>query len=231
MLSRNGKGVVTALTVMQRLTVGLNFRFLISLMNKTQKFGSIRYRKGSLVMMCLQNRETFIVLLLSGMVVCLLLIGCRDKSRDHYNRGLAHAKNGEYDQAISEFTKAIEINPQNADAYNNRGNAYRKKGQHDLVISDCTRAIEINPGLADAYYNRAVAYDNKGFYDQAISDLDKAIEINPKLPGAYNSRAIAYYHKAEYDKAWQDIGKAQALGSPVHPGFLNALREASGRER
>ena len=201
-------------------------------MYKTEKFGIIRHKKGKLVMMRLRSKKIFrIALLWSEMVVCLLLIGCRDKSIDHYNRGLAHAKNGEYDLAISEFTRAIEINPGNADAYNNRGNAYRKKGQFDLVIPDCTKAIEINPQLADAYYNRAVAYDNQASYDLAISDLDKALKINPKHANAYNSRAIAYYHKAEYDKAWQDVQEAQSLGVQVHPGFLEALRDASGREK
>ncbi len=148
-------------------------------------------------MMHVQNKETFkTILLRSGMVLCLFLVGCRDKSVDHYDRGIAYAGKGEYDQAISEFTKAIEINPR----------------------------------LADAYYNRAVACDNKGFYDQAISDLTEALAINPEYAGAYNSRAISYYHKGRYDQAWEDVNKAQSLGSQVHPGFLKALRRASGRE-
>ena len=43
--------------------------------------------------------------------------------------------------------------------------------------------------------------------------------------------AIAYYYKGEHDKAWEDVHKLQSLGYPVHPGFLRALGEASGRQK
>jgi tetratricopeptide (TPR) repeat protein len=69
----------------------------------------------------------------------VFLAGSRDKSVDHYNRGTADLKRGEYDQAISEFTKAIEISPGFAAAYGNRGLAYAKKGEYDLAISDHTK--------------------------------------------------------------------------------------------
>ena len=51
----------------------------------------------------------------------------------------------ESDRAIADFTKAIEINLQDADAYNNRGTAYVGKGEIDRAIADYSRAIEINP--------------------------------------------------------------------------------------
>ena len=190
-------------------------------------------------MMCVQNKETFKpILLSSGMVLCLFLAGCRDKSVDqhnqavdHYNQGLDYYYKGDHDRAISEFTKAIEINPRFAMAYNNRGREYLRKGEHDLAISDFTKAIEIKPNDAGAYLNRAAAYYKKGQHDLAISDFNKAIEINPNNARAYSDRGIAYYHKEEYDKAWEDVHKAQSLGMQVPPAVLNALRKASGRQR
>jgi tetratricopeptide (TPR) repeat protein len=73
----------------------------------------------------------------------------------------------------------------------------------------------------------------KGQDDQAISDFTKALEINPRYALAYNSRAVAYYYLQDYNRAWDDVYKAQGLGFgyQIHPGFLKALREASGRER
>ena len=148
------------------------------------------------------------------------------------NRGYTYQARGKYDQAISDFNKAIELNPKLAIAYYNRGVAYvQGKGEYDRAISDCNKAIELNPNYAEAYHNRGGAYGNKGEYDQAISDYNKAIELNPKLAEAYNNRGVAYYFKKEYDKAWEDVYKAQSLGVQVHPGFLKALREASGRQK
>jgi hypothetical protein len=49
---------------------------------------------------------------------------------------------------------------------------------------------------------------------------------------SYNNRGNAYGEgKGQHDKAWDDVKKAQDLGYQIHPGFLKALREASGRQR
>lgn len=113
-------------------------------------------------------------MLILYIVVCLFLAGCRDKSVDHYNRGVDYLANGQYDQAISEFTRAIEINPGLAYAYSNRGVAYAGKGEYDLAISDFTKFLEIYPLDATVYNNRGVAYYNKGEYDKAWDDVHKA---------------------------------------------------------
>lgn len=147
------------------------------------------------------------------------------------NRGFAYIGKGQYDQAISDLNKAIELDPEFAMAYNNRGYAYAAKGQHDQAISDSNKAIALNPKLVMAYYNRGIAHLNKDQYDQAIFDCNKAIEINPKDGAAYNIRAIAYFFKREFDKSWDDLYRAENLGYQVRPEFIEALSEASGRER
>jgi len=148
----------------------------------------------------------------------------------YYNRGITYYKKGQYDQAILDYTKALEINPRHAKAYCNRGVAYGEKGIHDQAISDFNNALEIDPRYAEAYYNRGVAYREKGQYDQAISDYTKALEINPRHAGAYYDRGVAYYFKREYEKSWKNVKKAQSLGDQIHPEFLDNLRKASGRQ-
>ena len=91
---------------------------------------------------------------------------------------------GEYEKAISDYTRAIEINPRYAVAYNNRGLVYRKMGEYDRAISDYGNAVEINPGYALAYYNRANAYYQKGEYGRAWEDIHKAQSLGyPVSPG------------------------------------------------
>ncbi|MGK7894284.1 MAG: tetratricopeptide repeat protein, partial [Xenococcus sp. (in: cyanobacteria)] len=63
-----------------------------------------------------------------------------DRGKDKYNH-----KN--YQGAIADYTKAIEINPQYSDAYKNRGNARRKLGDHQGAIADYDQAIELNPEI------------------------------------------------------------------------------------
>ncbi len=77
------------------------------------------------------------------------------------------------DQAISDCNKAIEIDPNNDQAYNNRAAAYQKKGDFDKAISDCNRAIAINPGIPFFYKNRALSYFGKKEYGRSWQDVHK----------------------------------------------------------
>jgi len=154
----------------------------------------------------------------------------KSPATDHYERGEAHYFNGEYEQAFSELTRAIEIDPNLARAYVTRGMACEDKGKHELAIADFTRIIEIKPTDARAYTYRGMAYGNNGQYDLAIADYSKAIEMDPTITDAYRGRARVYTDKGEYDKAWKDVHEAQALGHPVDPRLLENLRKASGTD-
>ena len=125
---------------------------------------------------------------------------------------------GDLDQAIVEHTKAIELDPRFAAAYNDRGVAYEKKGQFEKAISDYNKAIDIDPKLSIAYYNRGIAYGNKGQHDKAISDFSRTIELNPKDADAFGYRGNVYTAKGQYDKAISDYNKALE----INPNFALA---------
>ena len=59
------------------------------------------------------------------------------------NRGVAHAAKSDYDQAIADFNKAIELNPNYTTAYNDRAVAYTNKGDFQHAVADVTKAVEL----------------------------------------------------------------------------------------
>ena len=61
----------------------------------------------------------------------------------YHRRGTAYASKKEYDQAIADYTKALEIDPKYVGAYNDRGLAYTSKGDYERAIADVTRAVEL----------------------------------------------------------------------------------------
>ena len=127
------------------------------------------------------------------------------------NRGITLRKSGKYQHAIESYNKAIELNPQYADAYNNRGFAYEQLGNHQEAIKDYSKAIELDPQFAMAYNNRGNVYDDLGDYHHAISDYNKAIELDPQFAMAYYNRGLSYHRKKQYDKALEDFNKAIIL--------------------
>lgn len=199
------------------------------------------HRKERLIMMRVQTKHTSRGMLITlGMVVCLFLTGCRDKrdkSVEHLNRGMAYMRIDQHDMAISEFTKAVEINPTYAIAYEKRGHVYCSKGDYERAISDYTTVIRINTKLiwinpkdayswrirGDVFLHRGRAYYAQHEYDRAIfelgmaiEDYTKAIEINPKNDMSYIDRANAYYErseayerKGEHDEAKKDSDNFQ----------------------
>jgi tetratricopeptide (TPR) repeat protein len=131
----------------------------------------------------------------------------------HLLKGIGYEEKELWDDSISEFNLAIEINPRYAEVYCIRSIIFLVKGQYDNAISDCNKAIEINPKCAWAYNNRGIAYNQgKGQHDKAFSDLTKAIELNPIYADAYNNRGIVYAIKGQFVMACSDWRRAWELG-------------------
>ena len=59
-----------------------------------------------------------------------------------------------YDRAIQDYDRAIELDPNNAGAFNNRGNAYRDKEMYERAMQDYDRALQIDPNHARAIQNK-----------------------------------------------------------------------------
>jgi tetratricopeptide (TPR) repeat protein len=144
-----------------------------------------------------------------------------------YSRGQEYYNNGDYGRAITEFTRAIRLNPNDERYYNSRGNTYYQTRDFDRAVADFTEAIRLNPNSEFAYAHRGEAYRMKGLYDVTIKDCDRAIKINPSYDYAYASRGAAYYHKGQTNQAIADLEKAISL-YPNYPFAQNLLTEIRG---
>lgn len=75
----------------------------------------------------------------------------------YYGRAVAHVRGKRYEEAIADYDKAIELQPNYAQAIEARAIAYVLKREFDKAILDYSRAIELLPAVERIYYNRAMS--------------------------------------------------------------------------
>ena len=143
------------------------------------------------------------------------------KARPYNNRGNAYDKMGKITQALSDYNKALEIDPQFHEAYHNRGLIYYNRGDLTQALSDYNKAIEFNPKLVEAYGNRGVIYYKQGDYTKAMADYNKTIELNPNVAEAYYNRGAIYDKANDFSQAVLDYNKAIEIDPKMEKAYHN----------
>ena len=132
--------------------------------------------------------------------------------------GSLKLRNGDYDGAIADFSRAISLEPSNSGYYLIRANAKERKRDYAGATADYTRAIEFAREDKDVIYIvRAEAREQTGDLDGAIADFTRAIEINPKLADAYHRRGLAKQKKGDINGAAVDLARARQLTPAQSP--------------
>lgn len=125
--------------------------------------------------------------------------------------GLTFYEKDHYDAAIHEYSEAIRLSPDYAEAFKNRGNAYHAKGDYSHAIEDYTQALRLQPGYVGTLLERGLSYDNQGNYEQAIQDYTEAIRLDSNYGEAFFQRGSDYRLLGDQFKAHKDIEQALAL--------------------
>jgi protein O-mannosyl-transferase len=121
------------------------------------------------------------------------------------NRGVACGELGMREQAIADYSRAIELDPRYVIASFNRGVAYGETGQWEKAAEDYTRILMRDPGYTKAWFNRGMANENLGRWKDAASDYSKAIALEPGNAKAFYGRGLARMNLAKWDSALADF--------------------------
>jgi tetratricopeptide (TPR) repeat protein len=128
--------------------------------------------------------------------------------RAHANLGNAYIGRQQYDKAIVEFKKAIEINPGFSPAYNSLGYAYRPVGNDVEAEKAFKKYIELVPNDPNPYDSYAELLMKTGRFDESIEQYRKALSIDPKFGSSHIGIAADLMFKGQHDEA---IAEAQKL--------------------
>jgi tetratricopeptide (TPR) repeat protein len=119
-------------------------------------------------------------------------------------RGIVKSKMGDWQGAIADLNRALQLNPQEAIALRNRGKLRLQIGDCLGAFADFNQSLKLNPQDAMSYVGRGDVCIAMGNYQDAIIDFSSSIKIQPDNPEAYLGRAKAYTHQEEIQKAISD---------------------------
>ena len=128
---------------------------------------------------------------------------------------------GEYADAIADYYKVLQLQPDDAEAYNNMGLAKFYLGEHIDAITDFDIAIRLKPDYAKAYANRGIVKAELGEFTAAISDFDTAIDFDRDDAGTYYNRGLIYALLEQFPAAISDFDTAIRLDVDFASAYLN----------
>lgn len=150
--------------------------------------------------------------------------GSTTTADDYFVSAYQKDQQGDFRQALTDYNRALELNPRLAMAYNNRGWIKHDKLQDAAgALDDYNRALDISPRLALTYNNRGwLKQDKYKDIQGALADYNRAIEYNPEMSLAYSNRG---WLKQDYLKdiqgALADYNRAIAINPSLGLAYNN----------
>ena len=138
-----------------------------------------------------------------------------------HRRGLWRRQIEQYDAALADFDRAIELNPDYTSAFTSRATTYDMTTRYNEALADYSRAIELDPSNPSLFLNRAWFYQRGVRDEEALADYKQAIELDPREPGTFLDRARFYQQRGLHKEALADYNRAIELDPGKPRPYLN----------
>jgi tetratricopeptide (TPR) repeat protein len=146
-------------------------------------------------------------------------------------RGDTRSLEGEVYDAIADYGRALEEDPELASAYLSRGELYFWMGEGEDALADAESLIELEPEEAGGYFLKAKILASDSDYEGVVDACSQALELDPEHAEAYDYRGWAYSNLGEMDLALADLDKAIELDPELFDAYIDRypVYEALGR--
>jgi len=148
----------------------------------------------------------------------------------HYSLGNALLRKGRTSEAIDQFTEALRINPDYAEAHNNLGYALLVTGRTSAAIEQCKEALRIDPTYAHAHNNLGNALAQTGRASEAIDHYKQTLRMNPNSADAHSNLGAALAQMGRISEAIEEL-KAAVRINPNNIDARNNLIYAEGLQK
>lgn len=128
-----------------------------------------------------------------------------------YDDGMEYINNDDVESAILKFTKAVEIDPNFAFAWDNLGISYRKNKDYDNAIAAYQKSLEIYPQGRLPLLNIAIAYNLNKDFEQAIVYYRKFIALYSEDPEGYYGLGLILYTQDQQEEGLDNLVRAYTI--------------------
>ncbi len=174
------------------------------------------------------KRNLCILILMSFMFPVLLQA---QTAKQYFKAGEDFAKANNYKDAIAQYSRAIELDPDYEKAYVSRALAYSGTGEHKSAAEDYDRALVFDEKDEELYYFSGKEWHLQGNHQFAVMKLTTAISMKKSFLDAYQVRQAVYLDMEQYDKALEDCQKCLKLKEDEQAYFnLAQVYEKLGME-
>jgi len=149
----------------------------------------------------------------------------KEEAALHLKKGDAKLNDKDFEEAIEEFRKAIELDPESADAHHALGLAYLKTGEKVKALKALKEATRLRPDWPEAHYDLGQAYYDFGDYKSAAGSFEEAIRLRPDFFDALIELSATYQHSGLHPRSVEVLRRAVLL-RPDHIDAKIALGRA-----
>ena len=141
------------------------------------------------------------------------------------NRGICHDNMKNWDQAIVDLDRGIQLCPDYGNAWLERGRCHKAKGNFKQAVADLTEAIRLQPDDLAAYRERALVYGNDmNDLERSLADHRQVLRLAPDSAGVYTDCADMLTRLGRYERALKMSNKAIRLDPKGHRHYLERGR-------
>ncbi len=166
-------------------------------------------------------------------------ISVRARAWAHVYLGGIYSEQGKLQEAISEVTKALQLDPEMPEAHYTLGNVYAEQGSNNEAISAYQRALALRSDYLEARTNLGGVYLRQGMskggkketIDKAILEFEQVLSLDPGRAKTHFNLSLAYYHRGKYAPAIEHYDRAIELGHAPMPALALALERYRNLKR
>lgn len=137
------------------------------------------------------------------------------------NRGIAYLRMGDIEKALSDFSKAIDIDPKFDQAYFNRAGALVDTKTFVTAATDLEKIRKSYQDSTNYYLKWGDLKFGQGYYEQALAEYDRSLSLRPQNVQALVNRGVVYFENKNFKAAQDDFEKALQLDGQQELAYNN----------